>query len=130
MSRPSDQVSPALEAMVARFAERVRYIGVQHGLAGSDVEDLVQEVRLRLWKALESGETRVGDAVQGEMIACVPLALDGEVSGAIVIRRPLAHKHTLEQLDFELFDLLARHAATALYCTSVRSRLEAVEVAQ
>jgi RNA polymerase sigma factor (sigma-70 family) len=56
MSRPSDQVSPALEAMVARFAERVRYIGVQHGLSGSDVEDLVQEVRLRLWKALESGE--------------------------------------------------------------------------
>lgn len=56
MSRPSDQVSLALDQVVTRFAERVRVIGFQHGLTGSDVDDLLQEVRLRLWKALESGE--------------------------------------------------------------------------
>ena len=56
MEPQPDGVSDALEAVHTRFAERVRYIGVQHGLMGSDVEDLVQEVRLRLWKALESGE--------------------------------------------------------------------------
>jgi RNA polymerase sigma-70 factor (ECF subfamily) len=56
MDPKPDGVSGALDAVLTRFAERVRYIGVQHGLMGSDVEDLVQEVRLRLWKALESDE--------------------------------------------------------------------------
>lgn len=56
MARPSDQVSTALDQVVGRFAERVRVIGIQHGLQGSDVDDLVQEVRVRLWKALESGD--------------------------------------------------------------------------
>ncbi|MEO8634782.1 MAG: sigma-70 family RNA polymerase sigma factor [Gemmatimonadales bacterium] len=56
MSPAPDEISVALDGVVARFAQRVRYIGVQHGMMGSDVEDLVQEVRLRLWKALQSGE--------------------------------------------------------------------------
>jgi RNA polymerase sigma-70 factor (ECF subfamily) len=42
--------------VLGRFADRVRGVGVRHGLAGQDVEDLVQEVRVRLWKALERGE--------------------------------------------------------------------------
>lgn len=54
--RPSDSVSPVLDTVVARFAERVKRIGTQHGLMGSDVDDLVQEVRVRLWRALQSGE--------------------------------------------------------------------------
>jgi len=56
MDPQPDGVSDALDTVLTRFAERVRYIGVRHGLMGTDVEDLVQEVRLRLWKALESGE--------------------------------------------------------------------------
>jgi len=35
----------------------------------------------------------------------------------------------LEELDFELFDLLATHAATALYCTSIYSRMNKGAVA-
>ena len=38
----------------------------------------------------------------------------------IAIHRLLAHKAGLEPLDHELFDLLATHAATALYCTSLQ----------
>lgn len=56
MTSPPDDLSPALDTVVVRFAERVRYIGVQHGLQGSDVDDLVQEVRVRLWKALADDE--------------------------------------------------------------------------
>ncbi len=51
-----DQTSEALEGLLTRFADRVRRIGQQHGLRGSDVEDLLQEVRVRLWRALETGE--------------------------------------------------------------------------
>jgi len=56
MGATPDPTSIALDAVLTRFARRVKYIGVQHGLQGSDVDDLVQEVGLRLWKALESGE--------------------------------------------------------------------------
>jgi RNA polymerase sigma-70 factor (ECF subfamily) len=92
MSRPSDQVSPALEAMVARFAERVRYIGVQHGLAGSDVEDLVQEVRLRLWKALESGEKILAAPASYIHRTAVSAALD-------LLRRRRARRETPARLS-------------------------------
>ena len=103
--------------------------GTLHPVAAIGMPDTAAMLQAPLViDALVSGETRVGDAVQDEMIACVPLALDGNVSGAIVIGRLLAHKQALETLDFELFDLLAKHAATALYCTSMRSRLDAMEM--
>lgn len=51
------------------------------------------------------------------LTACVPLKLDDRVIGAIGIFSLLGQKEGLEPVDFELFDLLASHAATALYCT-------------
>jgi hypothetical protein len=51
--------------------------------------------------------------------ACVPLKVGGRVTGAIAIFRLLGHKAGLEELDYELFELLGTHAATAL----VSSRL-------
>jgi RNA polymerase sigma factor (sigma-70 family) len=92
MARPSDKVSPALESIVARFAERVKYIGVQHGLAGSDVEDLVQEVRLRLWKALESGEKILAAPASYIHRTAVSAALD-------LLRRRRAKRETPARLS-------------------------------
>jgi hypothetical protein len=37
--------------------------------------------------------------------------------------RLLGHKPQLESVDLELFDLLATHAATALYCSDLHARL-------
>jgi len=51
------------------------------------------------------------------LTACIPLKLDDQVIGAIAIWSLLAQKEGLEPVDFELFDLLASHGATALYCT-------------
>ena len=51
------------------------------------------------------------------LTACIPLKLDDRVIGAIGIWSLLAQKSGLEPVDFELFDLLASHGATALYCT-------------
>jgi GAF domain-containing protein len=59
------------------------------------------------------------------VVACVPLKLDGRVTGSIVVFSLLPHKSSLQELDFELFDLLATHAATALYCTALHARLTA-----
>lgn len=63
------------------------------------------------------------------LAACLPLKLDGKVSGAIVLFSLLPHKPGLRELDFELFDLLGTHSATALYCTSLHARVTAGVVA-
>jgi hypothetical protein len=56
---------------------------------------------------------------EGDLTACVPLVVDGAVTGAIAIFRLLRHKPKLEAIDHELFALLGTHGASALYCTSV-----------
>ena len=65
-----------------------------------------------------SGETYIADdSGPGDLVACIPLKLDERVVGAIGIFSLLQQKQGLEPLDFELFDLLASHAASALFCT-------------
>lgn len=71
-------------------------------------------------EALRSGEIRIGEP-GGPVAACVPLKRDSTVTGLVVIHGLLPHKGSIEPLDHELFDLLATHAATALYCTSLHA---------
>ena len=56
------------------------------------------------------------------LTACVPLKLDDRVVGVIGIFRLLQQKQGLEPVDFELFDLLGSHAASALFCTRLVAR--------
>jgi hypothetical protein len=51
--------------------------------------------------------------------ACVPLVVEGAVTGVVAIFRLLRHKAKLEPIDHELFVLLGTHGASALYCTSL-----------
>jgi RNA polymerase sigma-70 factor (ECF subfamily) len=51
-----DALSRALDVALTRYAGMVRAIGCRHGFVASDADDLLQEVRIRLWRALESGE--------------------------------------------------------------------------
>lgn len=72
----------------------------------------------------------VGDRVEdggllpreAALSACIPLKLDERVSGAIALFRLLPQKSGIGGLDRELFELLATHAATALYCTALHAR--------
>ena len=57
-----------------------------------------------------------------DMAACVPLRVGDRVVGAIVVYRLLSHKAALEESDLELLNLLATHAATALYCSELHER--------
>lgn len=63
MSARADSLSPVIEALLARHAGLVRRVGVRHGLSESDVDEVFQEVRIRLWRAR-------GDA--GEQISDIP----------------------------------------------------------
>ena len=55
---------------------------------------------------------------EANLTACVPLMVEGVVTGAVAIFRLLGHKPGLEPIDHELLSLIGSHAATALYCTS------------
>lgn len=74
-------------------------------------------------KRLSDGEVFVEDfpSNDGRLTACVPLKIGNAITGAIVVFRLLSHKTALERLDHELFELLAIHAATALYCAQLHA---------
>jgi len=78
-----------------------------------------------------TGQTFVSHRDQGRsvgMAACVPLQVDGRVTGAIAIFRLLPQKHEgLEALDEELLGLLASQAGIALYFTGLHAQLIARE---
>jgi len=75
-------------------------------------------------QAFVAGENQCGDSAgagEASITACIPLKLNGRVTGAIALFRLLPQKQSLEEVDHELFDLLATHAATALYCTKLHA---------
>lgn len=51
MRSPPDELSAALEAVVTKFAGMVRRVGWRHRLSDADVDEVMQEVRVRLWRA-------------------------------------------------------------------------------
>jgi len=53
MTSSLDRNSLALEKVLRRFESRVRAIGGRFGLSSVELDELFQEIRIRLWKALE-----------------------------------------------------------------------------
>lgn len=53
---PPEPLSLALEAVLARFSGLVRRVGWKHGLDGDDLDEVMQDVRLRLWRARGDSE--------------------------------------------------------------------------
>ena len=51
-----DRLSSALESTLARFKAMVRSVGARHRLDASDVDEVMQEVRIRLWRACRTSE--------------------------------------------------------------------------
>jgi len=95
----------------------------------------VEEKRLKNFKAgsgpiaqrLLSGEVFINDHVAGgedKLTACVPLRIGERIIGAILVFRLLEHKQELQPVDHELFELLAIHASTALYCANLHGSVQ------
>jgi len=92
------------------------------------------EVRFKagpLKRAVENGESYYADPLPdtsrinpAQPIACMALKISGRVIGVVAIYRLLAQKQRFLPLDFELFTLLAGHAATALFCSKLYQRSE------
>jgi chromosome segregation ATPase len=73
-------------------------------------------------KRIAAGELFIDDVAgnaEDALTALVPLKIEERVIGAIVVFRLLEHKQGLQPVDHELFELLAVHASTALYCANL-----------
>ncbi len=62
---------------------------------------------------------------ESNLSVCVPLKLDDKVIGALALFRLLPQKAGFETIDYELFNLLATHAATALYLSRLHAESQA-----
>jgi GAF domain-containing protein len=70
---------------------------------------------------LSDGVLRIGPFEGSDTVAAVPLAVQGAVVGALVIHKLFEHKAALRADDRDLLDLLAAHAASALFAARVYS---------
>jgi RNA polymerase sigma-70 factor (ECF subfamily) len=51
-----DRVSTSIESLIARFRAMVLSVGVRRGLVEADLDEVLQDVRIRLWHAGEGGK--------------------------------------------------------------------------
>ena len=68
MATAPDSLSPALERVLERFGGVVRRVCWRYHFTGADVDELMQEVRIRLWHA------HGGQAGANEALAAIPAA--------------------------------------------------------
>lgn len=61
LAHARDAASHALERLVLRFGRLLRQAGRSRGLTSTEAQDLCQEVQIRMWHALTSGE-RIAEA--------------------------------------------------------------------
>lgn len=69
--------------------------------------------------ALADGVLRLGPADNSEVIAAVPLRVQEAIVGVLVVLKLFDHKAILRAEDRDLLDLLAAHAASALFAARV-----------
>ncbi len=62
MSTAPDSLSPALERVLDKFSGIVRRVCWRYGFAGTEVDELMQEVRIRLWHA-HGGQERASESI-------------------------------------------------------------------
>lgn len=96
MDRTKDRRSQALEHVIQRFEDRVRGIARRFDLSSSDLDELFQEVRIRLWKALDDPQ-RI-DGVSGSYVYRTAS------SAAVDLIRRKRRGRTQVQLDTNLPD--------------------------
>lgn len=73
---------------------------------------------------LSDGVLRIGPIDGSDALACVPLTVQGATVGALVILSLFQHKDMLRPEDRDLLDLIAAHAASALFAARVYSNTD------
>lgn len=76
MSESPDTLSPALDAALDRFTGHVQAIARRYGIASEEREELVQEIRIRLWRALATEDRISGVPASYVYRAAISAAVD------------------------------------------------------
>lgn len=84
-----DALSAALERVLERFGTRVRHVASRYRLHGDDLDELLQQVRLRLWQAQKDADTIDATPASYVYRTAVSAALD-------LLRRRQARPELLE----------------------------------
>jgi hypothetical protein len=74
--------------------------------------------------AADSDPNPSGSRLDEEPIVTVPLQLEDRPIGLVRIYKLLIQKQGLQDVDFELIELLGKHAATAIYSAQLHARSE------
>jgi nitrate/nitrite-specific signal transduction histidine kinase len=74
------------------------------------------------YRAGDPSDTRGVD--YSHPLVCIPLKIKEHVIGAIVVYKLLIQKQAFSNVDYELFSMLAGHAATALFSSKLYSESE------
>ena len=105
---------------------------------GDDVMPNIDQISIRLGDGVMGQVAKTGesyyinqdiDADSGEIsidkpLAAVPLKIKEHVIGLIAIYKLLQQKDSFSAVDYELFSLLAAHAATAIFSSKLYSQSE------
>ena len=103
---------------------------------GDDVMPAVGRISIRLGEGLLGESAKTGDSyyindddrgggiTMERPLAAVPLKIKDHVIGLIVIYKLLQQKDSFTAVDYELFSLLAAHAATAIFASKLYSQSE------
>jgi len=67
MPRSPDSVSRTLESLLQRYRESVLRIGRRHGLSDHLLDEAVQELRIRLWRAFPGSDQLAAVARSGKL---------------------------------------------------------------
>ncbi len=110
--RTNDIVPAASEGMPLETVPRMR---IGEGIIGNVVKD---------GEGYFSPEIGKGDVTDGIPLACIPLKIKQHVLGAIAIFSLLVQKKGFTHIDHELFNLLAGHAATAIFAAKLYTQAE------
>jgi hypothetical protein len=73
---------------------------------------------------LRDGVLRLGPTESSRCIAAVPLTVQEQVVGVLAVLELLPHKPALEAADRDILDLLAAHAASALFAARVYAQTD------
>jgi nitrate/nitrite-specific signal transduction histidine kinase len=97
----------------------------QEGLEGVKIHPIPVEFE-PVDAAVKSGEPFFPQSTgnKNDPIAYIPLRMEGQLLGMILIYELLQQKDGFSSLDRELFSLIADHAATAIYCAQLHSQSE------
>lgn len=93
--------------------------GLEHDTSGLYSSGLYNGGDPLVDAALEDGVLRLGPADASAVIAAVPLRVQEAIVGVLVVLKLFDHKAILRSGDRDLLDLLAAHAASALFAARV-----------